>query len=71
MTHEAQWLALALACLVTAGVLTLDALLWRALGPDATFSRALAALFSRWPVALALFLLWLGIIIGHLLPARP
>ncbi len=51
-SYETQWLALALAVLVTAGVLTLDALLWRALGPDATFSRALSALFragrSRW-----------------------
>jgi hypothetical protein len=68
---EPQWLTLALAVLVTAGVLVLDALLWSALGADATFSRAFYALYQRWPVTTALTLVWVGILIGHLLPTRP
>ena len=66
-----QWLTLALAALVTAAVLTLDALLWSALGAEATFSRAFQRAYERWPVCAALALVWLGILVGHLLPARP
>jgi len=64
-------LTLALAALVTAAVLALDAILWAALGAEATFSRAFYALYQRWPVTMALLLVWVGILVGHLLPTRP
>jgi hypothetical protein len=69
--HDQQWLTLALAVLVTAAILTLDALLWSALGAEATFSRAFGRQFHRWPVCAAVALVWVGILVGHLLPARP
>jgi hypothetical protein len=67
---EHQWFTLLLSVLITAAILVLDALLWSSFGADATFSRAFDALYRRWPVTAAVLFVWLGILIGHLLPAR-
>jgi hypothetical protein len=69
--NDYQWLTLALAALVTAAILALDAILWSALGIEATFSRTFQRVYERWPVCAALALVWVGILVGHLLPARP
>jgi hypothetical protein len=39
-------------------------------GLDCSISRTLADLFRRRPTAAAVFLVWVGILIGHILPAR-
>lgn len=70
-TIEQQWFTLTLAMLITAAILVLDALLWASFGPDGTFSRAFGWLFRRWPVTAALVIFWVGLLVGHLLPARP
>jgi uncharacterized membrane protein YidH (DUF202 family) len=71
MSDADQRLTLMLAALVTAGILILDAILWHTLGVDATFSRAFYRLYQRWPVTTAVLLIWIGIVIGHLLPVKP
>jgi hypothetical protein len=71
MSTQTQWLTVALAGLVTAATLVLDALLWSLFGAEATFSRVFRLMFDRWPVVAALVLVWVGILVGHLLPARP
>jgi hypothetical protein len=68
---EQQWFTLLLAALITAAIVVLDALLWASFGADATFSRAFEWAFRRWPVTTAVLLVWVGLLIGHLLPARP
>jgi hypothetical protein len=70
-TNETQWFTLLLAGLITAAILVLDSLLWSSFGADATFSRAFNWLYRRWPVTAAVLFVWIGILIGHLLPARP
>jgi hypothetical protein len=68
---EQQWFTLLLATLITAAILVLDSLLWSSFGAGATFSQAFDALYRRWPVTAAVLFVWIGILIGHLLPARP
>ena len=68
---EQQWFTLLLAALITASILVLDSLLWSSFGADATFSRAFEWLYRRWPVATAVLFVWIGIVVGHLLPVRP
>jgi hypothetical protein len=65
-----QWLTLLLAILITAAILVLDALLYATLGANATFSYAFDAIYRRWPIVAAMLFLWIGILIGHLLPAK-
>jgi hypothetical protein len=62
------WLILALAAVITAGILALDVILWRHFGVEATFSRAVRWLFDRWPLTAAVLFVWIGIVIGHLIP---
>jgi hypothetical protein len=68
---EQQWFTLLLSVLITTAILVLDALLWSSFGAEVTFSRAFQFLYRRWPVTAALLFVWIGILIGHLLPARP
>jgi hypothetical protein len=69
-TQIDPWLTLALAALITVGVLALDALLWRCVGVEATFSRAARWAFDEWPLTAVTVFVWVGILIGHLLPSR-
>ena len=62
---------LVLAVAITVAILVLDAVLWTTLGADATFSRAFEWLYRRWPVTTALLFVWVGVLVGHLLPVRP
>ena len=71
ITTEQQGFTLLLAALITAAILTLDALLWSSFGFEATFSRAFEGLYRRWPVTTALLFVWVGVLVGHLLPVRP
>ena len=70
-TPQQMWFTLLLAALITVSILVLDALLWSSFGADATFSRAFDALYRRWPVTMAILFVWVGLLIGHLLPVRP
>jgi hypothetical protein len=69
--EQIQRFTLLLAALVTAAIVVLDALLWASFGADATFSRAFDSGFRRWPITTAVLLFWIGLLVGHLLPARP
>jgi hypothetical protein len=68
-SHE--YLTVLLAVAITIGILVLDALLWSSFGIDATFSRAFDWLYKRWPITSAVLFVWIGILIGHLLPCQP
>jgi hypothetical protein len=65
-----EWFTVLMAALITVGILVLDALLWSVMGLDWTFSRAFNRLYQRWPIVAAMLFLWIGILIGHLLPAK-
>ncbi len=67
---EQQWLTLLLAFAITIGILVLDALLWSSFGLHATFSQTFDSLYRRWPITSALLFVWIGILIGHLLPCQ-
>jgi len=69
--NEQQIFTLMLAVLITLAVLALDSLLWWGLGVHLTFSRAFDWLFRRWPICAAMLFLWIGVLVGHLLPANP
>jgi hypothetical protein len=68
---EGQWFVIALAICITILILVIDASLWRTYGIEYTFSRAWGYLHDRYPVSSALLLIWIGILVGHLLPAMP
>jgi hypothetical protein len=70
MSHQ-EAVTLILAAGITVAILVLDALLWTIFGADATFSRVFDSAYRRWPVTSAVLFVWIGILIGHLLPARP
>ena len=62
-----------LLCLCLSGtlaVLLADWLLFRTFGPDYTISWVTRGMFDRWPVTWVIFVLWIGILIGHLMPVK-
>lgn len=66
---QAQWVTLLFVVAVTAGAIGFDVLMIRHYGMDASISRVLRRLFTRYPVLFASVLMWLGILIGHILLA--
>jgi hypothetical protein len=69
--NQQAFLAVFLAFGITVGILALDVVLWRSFGLDATFSRAFDWVYRRWPITSAVIFVWIGILIGHLLPVQP
>ncbi len=68
-TSEQQWFTLLLIVAITTAILIADWSIWSTLGVQATFSHAFDALYRRWPITSAVFFLWIGVLVGHLIPA--
>ncbi len=69
-TDNQQRFVLLLTILITCAILTLDALLWSTFGYNATLSRTFDWVYKRWPICAAIFFIWVGIVVGHLLPMK-
>lgn len=52
-------------------ILLADYLLCMLLGHDFTISAACQVLLRRWPICFVMLILWLGVLVGHLLPCPP
>ncbi len=69
MRHTlSPWFTIELAAVITVGILLIDAIIWKHLGAEFTFSRAASWTFNTWPALAAVGLVWAGILIGHVLP---
>ncbi len=69
-TSEQQWFTLLLILAITTAILVADWSIWSTIGIQATFSHAFDALYRRWPVTTAVFFLWIGVLVGHLIPTN-
>lgn len=67
---SAQRLVLAVCVLVTVVILAVDAVLMKCIGTHWTISAACQYMFDRWPVTYTLFVAWVCILLGHLMPAK-
>lgn len=67
---ETQRMVLAICVVCTILVLVVDYALWLLVGRHATISEACQYGYTRWPATFALFLLWVGFLLGHLCPTR-
>ena len=70
MDMYTQRIVLACCCAVTILILAVDAILFKLVGSHATISCACVYLFDRWPVTYTIFVAWVCILIGHLMPTR-
>ncbi len=70
LDNETQRLVLAICGLLTVAILGVDLALFKWVGNHATISGACGYMFDRSPVTYTLFVAWLGILIGHLMPTR-
>ena len=61
---------LGLCLFFTVSVLFGDYLLYRFFGPERTISWVCKWLFESWPLTFVVFLFWVGLLVGHLLPVK-
>lgn len=67
---ESQQLVFEVVLIVTGLILFSDYMLWRHIGAHATISAAVQWAFEKWPALLIVFVYYLGLLTGHLLPTR-
>jgi hypothetical protein len=67
---ETQQLVFEVVVAVTALILFADYLLWRHVGNYATISAGCQWAFEQWPLTLVVFVYFLGLLTGHLLPTK-
>lgn len=68
-TAEAQWMTFAFILLFTAVIVGYDVWVITYWGPEASISRVASAAFRISPTGFAVFLIWIGVLIGHLFPS--
>lgn len=67
---QAQRLTLAFVIAITFVVLAYDILVIRAYGVEASISRVMQRFFAARPTLFVMFVIWLGVLIGHLMPVE-
>ena len=72
MDAKGQWITLCLMITFALSIIASDVWLMSSRGANATYSRVTASLLDQYPIALAVVIFAIGVLVGHiLLPAHP